>query len=150
VYGAFPTDPYSHTPFGKGAQQPGMTGQVKEDVLVRIGEFGVKMKNGKLHFQPTFLKKEAFLSNDTEASFIMVDGSIKQIHLKKNSLAFTTCQVPVIYKMNTISKIVLNYKNGETKTFDSLELNEVESKKIVQRTNEISVIEVYLNESILR
>jgi hypothetical protein len=150
VYGAFPTDPYSHTPFGKGAQQPGMTGQVKEDVLVRIGEFGVKMNHGKLHFQPAFLKKEAFLSNDTEASFIMVDGSIKQIHLKKNSLAFTTCQVPVIYTINNSSKIVLNFKNGETKTFDSLELNEVESKKIVQRTNEISVIEVYLNESILR
>ena len=108
------------------------------------------MKNGKLHFQPTFLKKDAFLSNDTEATFIMVDGSKNQIHLKKNSLAFTTCQVPVIYTINTTSKIVLNYKNGETKTFDSLELNEVESKKIAQRTNEISVIEVYLNESILR
>jgi hypothetical protein len=25
LYGAFPTDAYSHTPFGKGAQQPGMT-----------------------------------------------------------------------------------------------------------------------------
>ena len=24
LYGAFPTDPYSHTPGGKGAQQPGM------------------------------------------------------------------------------------------------------------------------------
>ena len=150
VYGAFPTDPYSHTPFGKGAQQPGMTGQVKEDVLVRIGEFGVKVKDGKLHFQPNFLQKEAFLSNDTEATFIMVDGSKNQIHLKKNSLAFTTCQVPVIYKIHTISKIVLNYKNGETKTFDSLELNKEESKKIVQRTNEISLVEVYLNESILR
>ena len=33
LYGAFPTDPYSHTPGGKGAQQPGMTGQVKEDVI---------------------------------------------------------------------------------------------------------------------
>ena len=57
VYGAFPTDPYSHTPFGKGAQQPGMTGQVKEDVLTRIGELGVKMKKGKLQFHPYFLKK---------------------------------------------------------------------------------------------
>jgi hypothetical protein len=150
VYGAFPTDPYSHTPFGKGAQQPGMTGQVKEDVLVRIGEFGVKIKDGKLHFQPTFLQKEAFLSNDTEATFILVDGSKKQIHLKKNSLAFTTCQVPVIYKIHPTSKIVLNYKNGETKTFDSLELNQEESNKIFHRTNEISLVEVYLNESILR
>ena len=44
LYGAFPTDPYSHTPGGKGAQQPGMTGQVKEDVLSRIGELGVFVK----------------------------------------------------------------------------------------------------------
>ncbi|MEI8342984.1 MAG: hypothetical protein WCH43_15785, partial [Verrucomicrobiota bacterium] len=29
VYGAFPSDPYSHTPRDRGAQQPGMTGQVK-------------------------------------------------------------------------------------------------------------------------
>ncbi|MBN1813947.1 MAG: hypothetical protein JXA14_19075, partial [Anaerolineae bacterium] len=33
VYGAFPTDPYSHTPAGQGAKQPGMTGQVKEELL---------------------------------------------------------------------------------------------------------------------
>ena len=32
-YGAFPTDPYSHTPRHAGAQQPGMTGQVKEEIL---------------------------------------------------------------------------------------------------------------------
>ena len=34
-YGAFPTDPYSHTPAHAGAQQPGMTGQVKEELLTR-------------------------------------------------------------------------------------------------------------------
>ena len=32
-YGAFPFDAYSHTPANAGAQQPGMTGQVKEDIL---------------------------------------------------------------------------------------------------------------------
>ena len=37
LYGAFSTDAYSHTPGGKGAQQPGMTGQVKEDLLSRWG-----------------------------------------------------------------------------------------------------------------
>ena len=37
VYGAFPTDCYSHTPSHAGAQQPGMTGQVKEEVLTRFG-----------------------------------------------------------------------------------------------------------------
>ena len=32
-YGAFPVDPYSHTTGFSGVQQPGMTGQVKEDVI---------------------------------------------------------------------------------------------------------------------
>ncbi|MGB2339018.1 MAG: hypothetical protein ACPH7I_03960, partial [Flavobacteriaceae bacterium] len=50
AYGAFPTDPYSHTPAGRGAQQPGMTGQVKEDILCRWGEFGVYAQGGKLFF----------------------------------------------------------------------------------------------------
>ncbi len=40
-YGAFPTDPYSHTPSFSGVQQPGMTGQVKEDIISRFGELGV-------------------------------------------------------------------------------------------------------------
>ena len=37
VYGAFPSDPYSHSPSHRGAQQPGMTGQVKEEILTRCG-----------------------------------------------------------------------------------------------------------------
>ncbi|HEX4120973.1 MAG TPA: hypothetical protein VH619_10180, partial [Verrucomicrobiae bacterium] len=39
-YGAFPMDPYSHTPGAGGARQPGLTGQVKEDILCRFGELG--------------------------------------------------------------------------------------------------------------
>ena len=54
LYGAFPTDPYSHTPGSKGAQQPGMTGQVKEDILSRFGELGVFVKDGKLIVQSSF------------------------------------------------------------------------------------------------
>jgi len=60
VYGAFPTDPYSHTPSHRGAQQPGMTGQVKEDVLTRKGELGVKVVEGKLSFHPTLLNQNQF------------------------------------------------------------------------------------------
>ena len=48
VYGAFPTDPYSHTPGFAGAKQPGMTGQVKEEVLTRLGEMGLSVSQGCL------------------------------------------------------------------------------------------------------
>ena len=48
LYGAFPTDAYSHTPKYAGAQQPGMTGQVKEDIINRWAELGVSVKEGRL------------------------------------------------------------------------------------------------------
>jgi hypothetical protein len=54
-YGAFPADPYSHTPGEGGAQQPGMTGQVKEEILTRWGELGLRMQNGLGHFDPVLL-----------------------------------------------------------------------------------------------
>ena len=56
VYGAFPTDPYSHTPGFSGARQPGMTGQVKEEVLTRLLELGVTVDHAQVTFNPTMLR----------------------------------------------------------------------------------------------
>ncbi len=54
-YGAFPFDPYSHTAAEGGAQQPGMTGQVKEEILTRWGELGLRVRAGLVEFQPVLL-----------------------------------------------------------------------------------------------
>jgi hypothetical protein len=54
-YGAFPADPYSHTPGEGGAQQPGMTGQVKEEILTRWGELGLRFGQGRVRFDPVLL-----------------------------------------------------------------------------------------------
>jgi hypothetical protein len=54
-YGAFPADPYSHTAGEGGAQQPGMTGQVKEEILTRWGELGLFMRDGWVLFRPVLL-----------------------------------------------------------------------------------------------
>ena len=55
AYGAFPADPYSHTPGEGGAQQPGMTGQVKEEILTRWGELGLRVHGGRVHLNPVLL-----------------------------------------------------------------------------------------------
>ena len=94
LYGAFPTDPYSHTPKGKGAQQPGMTGQVKEDLLSRAGEIGVKVKEGILSFEPELLRSEEFLDHAKVFYFINIHQEKSEILLVPKSLAFTVCQVP--------------------------------------------------------
>ncbi|MGK2927519.1 MAG: hypothetical protein ACSLE2_18050, partial [Lysobacterales bacterium] len=60
-YGAFPLDPYSHTPGFAGAQQPGMTGQVKEDIISRFSELGISVNAGEIAFEPVTLKRGEFL-----------------------------------------------------------------------------------------
>jgi hypothetical protein len=54
-YGAFPADTYSHTAAEGGAQQPGMTGQVKEEILTRWGELGLRFEAGQIRFDPVLL-----------------------------------------------------------------------------------------------
>ncbi len=137
VYGAFPTDPYSHTPSHRGAQQPGMTGQVKEDVLTRKGELGIKIEDGKLSFQPTLLNQNQFLQQEEVVRFIDLEDKPYSITLEKGSLAFTVCQVPIIYKISDTNEIEVNFKNGKTETFSSFTLSDELSQKIFQRTGEI-------------
>ena len=57
-YGAFPADPYSHTRGDGRARQPGMTGQVKEEMITRFGELGVRVEDGCVHFDSTQLRAE--------------------------------------------------------------------------------------------
>ncbi len=150
LYGAFPTDPYSHTPAGKGAQQPGMTGQVKEDILSRFGELGVIVKNSKLHFQPRLLRKDEFLSEDSLFEFINVHKKRNKIELKKGSLCFTYCQVPIIYKLSNTINLEVEFKNNTIKAFETLGLDAATSKEVFQRTGEVIQIVVYLKEKTLR
>ena len=76
-YGSFPFDPYSHTPSMAGVQQPGMTGQVKEDIISRWFELGVFVANGQILFFPIMLSQNDF---------------------KDGELHFTYCGVPVTYR----------------------------------------------------
>ncbi len=98
-YGAFPTDPYSHTPPRGGAKQPGMTGQVKEEILTRRGELGVRIEDGAVRFQPILLCAGEFLEQPTEFGYFDVNGKAQSISMPSGSLAFTLCQVPVIYEL---------------------------------------------------
>lgn len=150
VYGAFPTDPYSHTPFSKGAQQPGMTGQVKEDILTRMGELGVKMNDGQLVFKPLLLNETEFLKEETTASFVLLNGNIKTVTLEKESLAFTVCQVLVIYKKAQTDGIEVVYKNNKAEKLATAALSKELTDKIIHRTDEIEQINVFVNENDLR
>jgi len=144
LYGAFPTDPYSHTPAGKGAQQPGMTGQVKEDILSRFGELGVFVKNGVLLFNPRLLRKIEFLTKPKTFTYTDINKKTKSLELEKDSLCFTYCQVPIIYKNGDKNEIKVVFNNKSVVTFNALKTDMETSKKLFNRTGEINHIIVEL------
>ena len=96
-YGAFPTDPYSHTPPDGVARQPGMTGQVKEEILTRFGELGVAMDDGRLGFRPRLLRADELSRGPEGFRYVGSDGVFREIPLPAGSVAFTLAGVPVVY-----------------------------------------------------
>ena len=150
LYGAFPTDPYSHTPAGKGAQQPGMTGQVKEDIINRFGELGVFVTEGQLQFNPCLLRQREFLKEEKTYQYVDVQQNYKNLELSINSLAFTYCQVPVIYELANYNSIEIFKNDGKRKILNSLIIDYQTSEKIFKRTGEITLIKVSIEQSILK
>ena len=68
-YGSFPFDAYSHTPSMMGVQQPGMTGQVKEDIISRFFELGVHVQDGQITFCPIMLTDADFRDGELRFSY---------------------------------------------------------------------------------
>lgn len=150
LYGAFPIDPYSHTPFGKGAQQPGMTGQVKEDILSRIGELGVFVRNGSIQFRPCLLRIGEFLKETTPFEYVDVHQQTQQLTLPTDSLAFTYCQVPIVYTLSEAYELKVTQRDGTAFTSASNELDRINSSKLFSRTGEITSIHVSIDRKDLK
>jgi hypothetical protein len=142
LYGAFPTDPYSHTPMHKGAQQPGMTGQVKEDILVKWGELGVYAENGQLCFNPQILQMDAFDAKPKKVEFYPLNGDKEVILLQEKSLMFSFCQTPIIYEISNIDTIEIEWKAKDLQIINGFTLDIKTSQTLFNRTGEIKCIKV--------
>ncbi|MGB7326208.1 MAG: hypothetical protein WBD31_15145 [Rubripirellula sp.] len=141
-YGAFPSDPYSHTPAGAGVQQPGMTGQVKEDVLSRWSELGIRISQGQLRFDPIFFDVTEFVQHDSALDFVNVVGNRISLPVPTGCFALTLCQVPIIYYQSEQSSITIHRSDGPQVVRDDLALTTLESESLFARRGEITLIEV--------
>ena len=144
VYGAFPMDPYSHTPGHAGARQPGLTGQVKEDVLCRFGELGVSVVGGQIRFAPHLLRREEFLRAPVDFPCFDISGALRRVRLPANSLAFTYCQTLIIYQLGRIASLTLIFADGTRRKSENLILDAQTSRLVFERTGKIERIIVCL------
>lgn len=148
-YGAFPTDPYSHTPKHAGAQQPGMTGQVKEELLTRMGELGCFVKQGKISFDPFLLRQQEFTTQTSTFRYLDVNSEWQSLELEIGSLAFTWCQVPIVYAIGDKeqAQIRVHSADGEQRTLTGNELDLDSSRMLFARSGEIVQIDVAINKN---
>ncbi len=146
-YGAFPTDPYSHTPANRGAQQPGMTGQVKEDIVARFGELGISMNDGCLIFEPSILLREDFFTEAGRFHYINLAGNPVDIEVNSGELGFTICQVPILYHQGEEDKIKVMTTAGNAEELKGSRLSPKWSEIVISRTGEIEKIVVHFKNS---
>jgi hypothetical protein len=122
-YGAFPADPYSHTRADGRARQPGMTGQVKEEVITRFGELGVRVDDGCVHFEPTWVREED-LSNGT--------------------LRLSFCGTPIEF-IRGQSGVHLTAADGAVTELEGTTLDQATSAALLSRTGEWQSVRVGLD-----
>jgi hypothetical protein len=145
LYGAIPIDPYSHTPGFAGAQQPGMTGQVKEDLISRLGEMGVVVEDGRICFQRLLVKRNEFLADARSFQFYDLDGQQRSLDLDSGTLAFTTCQVPVIAHQSGPQRIKITRADGSINSIQALALDAETSAAVFERTGAVRRLDVFFD-----
>ncbi|MEO1171300.1 MAG: hypothetical protein AAFX94_04505 [Myxococcota bacterium] len=148
-YGAFPADPYSHTPKHSGARQPGMTGQVKEEILTRFGELGLRVDGGAVRIQPSLLRRQEFGAGPRVFCYLDVDDQWQDLDVPMDALAFTWCQVPIVYRLGAAAEVVVTKKDGTKMRSDRLAFDTEVTAEIFRRSGEIRRVDVDLPPDVL-
>ncbi|HCT30542.1 MAG TPA: hypothetical protein DIW31_07370 [Bacteroidales bacterium] len=137
-YGSFPFDPYSHTPLMLGVQQPGMTGQVKEDIISRFFELGIYINGGQLSINPTILRKTEFIETNNKTD-----------NYNSPWLSFSYCSVDIVYLIDNSKGIDIVFCDGKIEQLSSYTLPVSLSQSIFNRQNEIKKLIVHFNNELM-
>ena len=142
AYGAFPADPYSHTPAGHGARQPGMTGQVKEEVLTRLGELGLRVEHGAIVFDPIQLRDSEWTRSSSSFTYVDLQGRTIVLELPAGAVGFTFCQVPVVYRRDRKLHVRVHMQDGAVVDSPGAQIAPDLSDRIFRRLGDVRLIEV--------
>ncbi|HSJ70618.1 MAG TPA: hypothetical protein VLA29_03105 [Acidimicrobiia bacterium] len=143
-HGAIPIDPYSHTPAHAGAQQPGMTGLVKEEILVRPAELGVLVERGEITFDPTFVRRRELLDHPQAWSTLNTSLEWVATDLHPGSFASTVCQVPIIVATAEEASVEVEFTDGTKSRWTGRSLGKETSSMIFARSGEVVRVHAHI------
>jgi len=74
---------------------------------------GAFVEGGEIHFDLSLINQEEFLDQPVEISFVDVSGNDNVIELQPGQLAFSLCQVPIIYSAADEWQITIQKSSGD-------------------------------------
>jgi hypothetical protein len=114
-----------------------------------MGELGCFVTNGKVSFDPFLLRAQEFTTQATTFRYLDINEAWNTIDLNSGSLAFTWCQVPVIYSIsnNDDALMTIYSEDGEKHTMMANELDQEFSQMLFARSGGIVRIDVSIGRS---
>ena len=107
-----------------------MTSKLKKTSSVVFGELGLQIKAGALSIDH-LLNTGEFLQTAQPFDYYNVNGEERSLTIEANSLAFTYCQVAVVYRKAEANKITVSYTDGTQKHFDGLSLDATNTQALI-------------------
>ncbi len=124
-----------------------MTGQVKEEVLTRFGELGIRVRDGAVRFDPRLLRACEFSLQSTRFRYLGVNDEWQELAIPPRALAFTWCRVPISYEIRAGSEptMAVTWRDGKEQTLPTPAMNESRSSELFRRSGRIQKISIYVD-----
>ena len=120
-----------------------MTGQVKEDVLSRFTELGVRIEAGSLRFDPVLFEPDEFLDEPADFTFENLNNQTETQVLYPGQFGFTFCQTPIIYQQSDEKQLLIHWNDKQPTRRAKLQLTYDETQELFVRNGSIEKIEVF-------
>jgi hypothetical protein len=119
-----------------------MTGQVKEELLTRLGELGLRIKGGALRLETALLRDDEFLAAPAPFDYFDIQNKPQSLLLPADTLGFTFCQVPFIYHRGSgRDSIVIDTADGKVEASGPLEIPAAIASRIFARDGFVRRVE---------
>ena len=104
-----------------------------------------------MRFDPGLLRAEEFVAEPTSFRFLGVDNEWQELALPARSLAFTWCQVPVIYQLDegAAPGLTVHYRSGESLPSAELRLPPDLTGEISLRSGLVTRLELSIPQGLL-
>jgi hypothetical protein len=106
---------------------------------------------GEVRFDPRLLRAREFVADPRPFRYLDVDGQWCELTVPASALAFTWCQVPLIYRLDDSARATLSveWDDGNRESLDRTVLPSAVATQLFSRSGKLRQLELVVGSSIL-